>query len=164
VQRPIVDFHGLFIPDSPKTAGLIIPQLAFHDVQNTYLLGTNLWHSKSFIQMTREHGRSAVIPTGFFAHGESEAVRRFTASFTETFGDAPGFIEATAFDTAMMFFQAASSPGVQTRADLRDALLLLSPFPGVTGPTAFAEDGECSKSLRLLRVKGGRFVEIPFQP
>ncbi|MCG6893465.1 MAG: ABC transporter substrate-binding protein [Desulfobacteraceae bacterium] len=163
-QRPIVDFHGLFIPDSPKTAGLIIPQLAFHDVQNTYLLGTNLWHSASFIEMTREHGRSAVIPTGFFAHAESEDVRRFTGVFTDTFGEDPGFIEAVAFDTAMMFFQAAATPGVQSRADLRDALLLLSPFAGVTGPTTFTQDGECSKPIRLLRVMGGRFVEIPFQP
>ena len=39
---PVVDFDVLFIPDAPKIAGLIIPQLAFYDIKDIYLAGTNL--------------------------------------------------------------------------------------------------------------------------
>jgi len=61
----IVDFDAVFIPDAPKKAGLIIPQLAFYDVTDTYLLGTNLWHSDSLIEMARQYVQDAIMPDSF---------------------------------------------------------------------------------------------------
>jgi outer membrane PBP1 activator LpoA protein len=40
----VVDFDAVFIPDSSEKAGLIAPQLAFYDIDDVLLLGTNLWH------------------------------------------------------------------------------------------------------------------------
>ena len=49
--QPIVDFDAIFIPDSPGKAGLIVPQLAYFDVKDVYMLGTNLWHSGALIEI-----------------------------------------------------------------------------------------------------------------
>ena len=156
----IVDFDAIFIPDAPKKAGLIIPQLAFYDVTDTYLLGTNLWHSDSLIEMARQYVQGAIMPDGFFAESASEEVMDFTRSFHNTFQRTPEFIEAVAYDTAMILFQTVSSPDIRFRSDVRNKLKTLTDFRGVTGLTSFNNSGEVRNKLYLLQIKGRGFVEL----
>ena len=157
---PIVDFDAIFIPDSPGKAGLIAPQLAYFDIKDVYLLGTNLWHSDSLIKIAVQYVQGAVMPDGFFAESNSPMVRQFVTAFEETYQEKPEFIEAVVFDSAMILFHAISRPHIRYRNEIRDELLNLVNFPGVTGATRFNENGEVQKKLYLLRIKGKRFVEL----
>jgi branched-chain amino acid transport system substrate-binding protein len=161
---PIIDFDAVFIPDSPSKAGLIMPYLAYQDVKDVHLLGTNLWHSDRLIQMAGSHGRNAVFPEGFFARSDSEHVSRFVALFEKTYGYTPGFIEAVSYDTAMMVFDAVCRPEIRYRSQLRKRLIDMAVYQGVTGRTRFSETGEAVKDVYLLRVSGSRFREIPVRP
>jgi ABC-type branched-subunit amino acid transport system substrate-binding protein/predicted negative regulator of RcsB-dependent stress response len=156
----IVDFDAIFIPDAPKKAGLIIPQLAFNDVKDTYLLGTNLWHSDSLIEMTRKYAQGAIMSDGFFPESSSEHVIDFVGAFHKTFNKKPEFIEAVAYDTAMMLFQMVSRPDIRFRSVLKNELKKLTDFQGVTGLTSFSNDGDVKKKLYLLQIKGKSFVEL----
>ena len=158
--EPIVDFEAVFIPDGPKKTGLIVPQLAFYDIEEVYLLGSNLWHSPRLIQMAQEYVQGAIMPDGFFADSTSERVQQFVRMYETTYGNKPGVIEATAFDTAMMLFQIVSRPDVLSRNAIRDALLATKFFPGVTGLTSFDEKGDALKEPTLLRIERNRFVEL----
>ncbi|CAB1063336.1 hypothetical protein D1BOALGB6SA_8119 [Olavius sp. associated proteobacterium Delta 1] len=158
--EPIVDFDAIFIPDSPGLAGLIVPQLAYFDIKDVYLLGTNLWHSDTLIRIADQYVQGAVMPDGFFAEGTSPAVQNFVAKFEETYQEKPDFIEAVVFDSAMILFHAVSRPHIRYRNEIRDELLNLDNFPGITGITRFDENGEVQKKLHLLRIKGKRFVEL----
>jgi ABC-type branched-subunit amino acid transport system substrate-binding protein/predicted negative regulator of RcsB-dependent stress response len=158
--QAIVDFDAIFIPDAPKKAGLIIPQLAFYDVTDIYLLGTNLWHSDSLIEMARQYVQDAIMPDGFFAESASEEVMGFAEIFQNTFHRKPGFIEAVAYDTAMIMFQTVSSPDIRFRSDLKNKLKTLNDFRGVTGLTSFDNSGEVRKKIYLLQIKGKDFVEL----
>ncbi|MGD9367241.1 MAG: hypothetical protein PVH87_16195, partial [Desulfobacteraceae bacterium] len=62
-----------------------------------------------------------------------------------------------------LLFNILSQADIHFRHDLRDVLLHRFEPTGVTGPTVFAENGEAIKKLSLLRIKGGRFFEIPRQ-
>ena len=157
---PIVDFDAIFIPDSPGKAGLIAPQLAYFDIKDVYLLGTNLWHSDSLIKIAVQYVQGAVMPDGFFAESNSPMVRQFVTAFEETYQVKPEFIEAVVFDSAMILLHAISRPHIRYRNEIRDELLNLVNFPGVTGATRFNENGEVQKKLYLLRIKGKRFVEL----
>ena len=53
--QPIIDFEAIFIPDSPGKTGLIVPQLAYFDIKDVYLLGTNLWHSDALIKIADQY-------------------------------------------------------------------------------------------------------------
>jgi branched-chain amino acid transport system substrate-binding protein len=159
-MAPVVDFDAVFIPDAPQKTGLIIPQLAFHDIENIQLLGTNLWHSSKLIQMARPYIQNAIVPEGFFIESESPALQDFVSRFTAAFGEAPGFIEAVAYDCAMILFQLASKPEIRFRDSLKDELIHLTDFPGVTGLTSYDYSGEVIKKPFLLQVKGDKFVEI----
>ena len=158
--KAIVDFDAVFIPDAPKKAGLIIPQLAFYDVTDTYLLGTNLWHSDILIEMSRQYAQNAIMPDGFFAESTSEEAMDFVRTFNKTFNRKPEFIEAVAYDTAMILFHMVSRPDIQFRSALKNKLKKLNDFRGVTGLTSFDNNGEVRKKLYLLQIQGKRFVEL----
>ena len=156
----IVDFDAIFIPDSPKAAGLIIPQLAFYDVKDVYLLGTNLWHSNTLIKMASQYVQGAIMPDGFFAGSAAPAVQDFVKTFEDTYEEKPGFIEAIVYDSAMMLFNVLIQPDLRFKSELKNGLINLADFSGITGPTYFDENGEAQKQLYLLSVKGRRFVEL----
>jgi ABC-type branched-subunit amino acid transport system substrate-binding protein len=158
--EPVIDFDAIFIPDSPKRAGLIIPQLSFYDVDNVYLFGTNLWHSDILIKMAYQYAQNAIMPDIFFAESSSENVRDFVRTFEKTFREKPGFIEAVAYDTAMMLFQIVSRPDVRFRSAVKNELMKVSNFQGMAGLTSFDNNGELKKDLYLLKIKGNKFVEL----
>lgn len=158
--EPIVDFEAVFIPDAPSKAGLIVPQLAFYDIEGVYLLGTNLWHSSKIIEMAKEYVQGAILADGFFSESSSDRVRYFVDRFAQVYGVQPGIIEATAYDTALMLFDIIRKPEVDSRNAIRDQLLSMHDFPGVTGRTSFDPQGEALKELSILRIDGSRFVEL----
>jgi len=160
--EPVVDFEAIFIPDAPNKVGLIIPQLAFHDIDDVYLLGTNLWHSKKLVDMTKEYIQRAIIPDGFFPESTTVQVRGFVEKFEKTYGEKPGFIEAIAYDTSMILFQILREPDVRSRNAIKNALMHLKDFQGVTGLTSFNDKGDVKKELSLLRIKDDKFVELEF--
>jgi len=160
---PIVDFDVLFIPDAPKAAALILPQLAYHDIRDIYLAGTNLWHSPQLTEMAKDYAQNAVMVDGFFKESPSQPVQQFVAAYKQIYESEPGTIEAFAFDTARLMINLMSQPDIRFRHVLRDAMLQVFEVDGVTGPLAFDRDGEAIKRLSLLRVKGERFFEIPQQ-
>jgi branched-chain amino acid transport system substrate-binding protein len=156
----IVDFDAIFIPDAPAKAGLIVPQLAYYDIEDVYLLGTNLWHSPKMIEMARDYVQGAIMPDGFFPDSQNLQVREFVKLFEDTYVETPGVIEATAYDTAMMLFQICQHPDVQSRTAIKEELLRLRDFPGVTGLTSFDGQREALKELSMLRIEGDGFVEL----
>lgn len=158
--KAIVDFDAIFIPDAPAKAGLIVPQLAYYDIEDVYLLGTNLWHSPKMIEMARDYVQGAIMPDGFFPDSQNWRVKEFVKLFEDTYTETPGVIEATAYDTAMMLFEICQHPDVQSRTAIKEELLRLRDFPGVTGLTSFGGQREALKELSMLRIEGDGFVEL----
>lgn len=161
--NPIIDFDVLFIPDAPKAAGMILPQLAFYDVRDIYLAGTNLWHSDQLISLSKAYAQNAVMVDGFFKESQADVVMRFVQTYQSIYQNDPGIIEAFAFDTAHILFELISQPDLPYRHTLRNALKQTLEADGVTGSLSFDEEGESIKNLSLLRVKGSQFLEIPRQ-
>ncbi len=158
---PVVDFDALFIPDAPKKAGLIIPQLAYYDIRDVHLLGTNLWNSDALLQMSGDYMPHALIVDGFFADGTSDKVNSFVADYQRAFGRVPGFIEAVAYDSAMMVFETMRRTTTDSRRELKTALLNMDAFDGISGRTRFEPNGEAQKELQIITVHDRRFVPVP---
>jgi ABC-type branched-subunit amino acid transport system substrate-binding protein len=158
--EPIVDFEAIFIPDAPKKAGLVIPQLAFYDIEDVLLIGTNLWHSSNLLKMSRKYVQGAVLPNGFFEGSNVPQAQTFTSTFERIFDEEPGFIEAVAYDSAHIVFRLLSNTDIRFKSRLKDELLNLTDYPGVTGKTSFDYKGDALKKLYILKIKGNRFVEI----
>jgi ABC-type branched-subunit amino acid transport system substrate-binding protein len=110
--------------------------------------------------MAGEYVQDAILADVFYAEGSNENVQEFIMRFEAVYGQRPDFIEALAYDAAMIAFQAASNPRVESRKDLMDELRNLYNFEGITGPTSFKENGDAVKKLYLLQVHDNKFVEL----
>lgn len=155
-----VDFDAVFIPDSARTAGLIIPQLRYYDINDVWLLGTHLWHSEQLVKIAGGQISRVVIPEGFYAQSRRKEVKSFVDRFRAKYEGLPGIIEASGYDSAMMLFELIANPDIKDRIALKNALYDMSGFPGVTGEIAFDKTGEAVKDLYLIEIIGGRFVAI----
>jgi ABC-type branched-subunit amino acid transport system substrate-binding protein len=100
------------------------------------------------------------MPDGFFAGSKMVNVRQFVDGFYKIFNENPGFMEAAAYDTALIMFQTVSRPDVRYRSAIKNELKRLTGFQGVTGLTSFEWNGDARKNLYLLRIRGQRFVEL----
>jgi len=158
--EPIVDFDALFIPDAAKKAGLITPQLAYSDIEDVVLIGTNLWHSQQLISMSRDYIQGAVLTDGFFSESKDPKVKVFLKSFQDTFDEKPGFIEAVAYDSARILLQTLANPRISFKSHLKDELLNLVDFPGMTGATSFDYKGDAIRNPYILQVKGRSFQAL----
>jgi len=149
---PIVDFDALFIPDSYEKVTLIAPQLAFHDAEGARLLGAAGWNHPDLVRIGGEHLEGAIFTETFFPASDVPYVADFTRSFAETYGAPPGSLAALAFDAARLVL-AQLARGVDRRSEVRQALLDVRAWPGVSGVTTMRSDGTAQKRPYLLGVQ-----------
>lgn len=157
---PVIDFDALFIPDSYSRVIMIAPQLAFYDVTGIQLLGTNRWNSPDLFNEEGKYLEGAIFVDGFFKDSSSPVVRDFIDNFYVVYGREPDYLEAIAYDAASIMVSALCKNGAEIRDDLKDGLLKLHDYPGITGETSFSETGEAKKPLVVLMVQNGGIVQI----
>jgi ABC-type branched-subunit amino acid transport system substrate-binding protein len=156
----VLDFDAIFIPDNADKIALIAPQLAFFDIDNVLLLGTNLWHSDKLIRTARDYVQEAIMTDIFYAEDSNKNIQEFIAVFEELNGQRPGFIEALAYDAIMIIVYTLNNPAIQSKEDLKDTLKNFTDFNGITGYTSFKENGDSIKQLYLLQIENNQFVQL----
>jgi ABC-type branched-subunit amino acid transport system substrate-binding protein/predicted negative regulator of RcsB-dependent stress response len=156
---PIVDFDALFIPESHEKVVLIAPALAFHEATGATLLGTDAWNDPELVSIARHHVEGALYTANFYADSSVGYVRDFASRYAATFGTQADDLSAHGFDAAnLVFVQFAR--GAHSRADVRQGILAVNSFPGVSGILAMRADGNARKRPFLLNVNRGHIVEI----
>jgi ABC-type branched-subunit amino acid transport system substrate-binding protein len=156
---PVVDFDALFIPDGHDKIQLIAPQLAFHEVEGVQLLGSSDWNDPELIRIGREHVAGALVSTPFYGGSDFEIVRNFVAGYKESFESDPDEFSASAFD-ALNLVLTQSALEHDSRRGIRDGILRIYGFPGVSGVTSILHDGNAKKRPFLLQAERRRFVGI----
>ena len=155
-----VNFEAIFIPDVPEKAGLIIPHLAYNDIRNLYIFGTNLWHSPKLVRTVSNNTKGVIIPDGFFAEAEKNEVREFSESFEAVYANKPQFIEAVAYDTANFLLETTTRVEAGLFLSISDGLKNIQGYDGVAGLRYFDGFGEAVKNIYLLRLGASGFQEI----
>jgi ABC-type branched-subunit amino acid transport system substrate-binding protein len=158
--KPVIDFDALFIPDSHTRVSMIAPQLAFYDVTGIQLLGTNAWNSPKLFKMDSEYIEGAIFVDGFFQNSYYPAVRDFIDSFYVAYGREPTDMDALAYDAASIVVSILRGNDIEIRDDLRDRMLQLKDYQGITGKTSFLENGDVQKFLYVLMVRDNEIIQI----
>ena len=157
---PLIDFDAIFIPDTYQRVAMIAPQLVFHDVQGVRLIGTRLWHSPKLLEMAGNYLQGAIFSSGFVTESENPKVTGFVTDYENNFGAIPGILAANGYDTIRLLKTIFAESNPRTRDDLRQALLDVPVFDGVTGPFSFDADGEALKTPFLLTISGSSAIPI----
>jgi ABC-type branched-subunit amino acid transport system substrate-binding protein len=156
---PIVDFEALFIADAHEKAGLIAPQLAFNEVGGVQLLGPSGWNHPDLMTVGGDHLEGAIFTESFFAESRIPFVSQFRTRYREAYGEDPEVLAAQAFDAAnLVLVQLAR--GLTDRREVREGLLAVRAYPGVSGITTILSDGNARKRPFLLQVNEGHIVSI----
>ncbi len=156
---PIVDFDALFIPESHEKVVLIAPQLAYHEALGARLLGPNGWYHPDLVPIARGHVEGAVFTALFFPDSPLPFVRAFTRNFESTYAAKPDVFAAQAYDAAnLVLVQLAR--GLASREAVRDGMLSLQAYPGVTGVLSMRADGNARKRPFLLGIERGRIGPV----
>jgi branched-chain amino acid transport system substrate-binding protein len=151
-------YDAMFIPGVYDKVGLIIPQLAFYNIEKISLLGTKGWNSPELIKMGGKFLKSVYFVDGFYSESHQTRVSDFVDLFEKTYGESPTNFSAQAYDAAGIFFKSITS-GADNRLKLRESLIEVKNYPGVTGATNILESGESEKNLFVLTIKRKKIVE-----
>jgi branched-chain amino acid transport system substrate-binding protein len=150
-------FDALYLPGNAERVGLLIPQLAFYNITGVALVGSDNWHSQDLIERAGRYAEGAVFVDGFSPESADPAVKVFVEAYRSAYQEEPDILSAQAYDSAMMIFSLLKGRRDTPQA-VRDGLLALKDYPGITGSTTFAGSGEAQKKLFLIRIEDGRFT------
>ncbi|MGH7289802.1 MAG: penicillin-binding protein activator, partial [Myxococcota bacterium] len=156
---PYVDFDAIFIPDDAASVGLILPQLRFFDVRDVVYLGGSGWNNPALVKIAAREATRAVFTDEFFAGSARPEVAEFVRGFAAAYGGSPDAYAAEGFDAGAVLRNVLADAG--DRESLRERLLALQAFAGVTGLHSFDPGGGARKSLEFLTVRGDAIVAIP---
>ena len=159
-HKPVIEFDALFIPDSPARISMIVPQLAFYNVRGVKLLGTSIWHSPDLLKTGAEYLEGAVFTDGFSLNSFYPETNDFINVFYTNYSREPDIMEALVYDAAAIIVNTIKENDIETRDQLRDRLLRLRNYRGVTGKTSFSGTRDAQKDLFLLMVKDGKIVQV----
>lgn len=151
-------YDAMFIPGVYDKVGLIIPQLAFYNIENIALLGGNGWNSPELIKMGGKFLKSIYFVDGFYSESHQLNVRKFVEQFQNNYGELPSYLSAQAYDAAGIVFQSIVS-GANNRLKLKESLLKVKSYPGVTGKTDIMKSGDSEKNIFALTVRRKKIVE-----
>jgi len=152
-------FDAVFLPGDADKAGLMIPQLVFHNIQGIPLLGTSGWNTPEFLKLVGSYAEGATFIDGFFAGSPDPIVRKFVSQYRAKFQQEPDLFAAQAFDAARLVL-AALEGGALTSRDVKAALAKTKDFQGVSGLISEIRDGEALKKPILIQVQKGKLVQV----
>jgi ABC-type branched-subunit amino acid transport system substrate-binding protein len=156
---PLLPYDAIFLPGYYDKVGLIASSLALYNITEVQLLGSDGWNAPALIELGRSAVEGAIFVDGFFADSPAPLVREFVARFRARYHRVPDLLSAQAYDTLLMLTQVLKG-GAKTRSQLRDGLLQVQEFPGVSGTTSMLPDGDADKIPFLLTVQGGHIIQL----
>lgn len=167
---PVVDFEALFIPDGGQRVRLMLPFLAYWDIevkndpalsplefaskyggdtpQLVQILGASGFNDPRLTRDPPTQALNALFVDAFWT--ESAAAAPFVEAWVAEHGRPPPVLAAHAYDAAKLLARVV--PGAADRDAVRRGLVGVGAYDGVFGPTRVGGDGEIELSLQVLTI------------
>ncbi len=159
-QSYVPTFDALYLPGYAEKVGLLIPQLAFYNITGKQIIGSNNWHTPDLIERAGRHAEGAVIVDGFYPENPEPAVKAVVDAYRSAYQEEPDILSAQAYDATTMVLTLLKDKK-DTPDAIKDGLLNLRDFPGISGSTSFVGSGESQKKLFLIMIEDGAFTLVP---
>lgn len=150
-------FDAFYLPGDADRVGLLIPQLAFYNMNGLAMIGSSNWHTPELLERADRYAEGAVFPDGFSPENPDPAVRSMVEAYRSAYQEEPDILSAQAYDAVQMVLSLLRQ-GKNTPKGIQEGLLTLTGFPGISGLTTFRGSGEAEKQIFFITVESGRFV------
>ncbi|HEV7376669.1 MAG TPA: ABC transporter substrate-binding protein [Pyrinomonadaceae bacterium] len=147
----------IFVPGYYTEIGLIAQQAKRQGI-NAPLLGGDGWDSPRLYEI----GGTSLIGSYFSNHYSADdpdpAVQKFVGSYKSKYGQVPDALAATAYDAALILFDAIKRANSTDGTAIRDALAKTVNFKGVTGIVTINSQRDAVKPIIMIKVEeGGKY-------
>jgi len=161
VVPPIIDFDGLFLPESASRTPLACAALAYEefpmgeflptrDSPTVPLLGLSSWNTPNLITQGNEYTRNSLFTDVFSSAAETDPA--FITGYRSSTGRTPSALEAATVDVGKLLAEAAGSDAT-TRPAFRQALLDATVSDSVTGASRFHPDTlRAAREMHILTI------------
>ena len=120
------------------------------------IIGGEELHDALYLKDGGDAVLGSLLYSTYAPESRSPKTVKFVKDYTRANGTAPDKFVALAYDTFMVVAEAVRVAGSTRPSDVREALLGIKGFEGVTGEIGFASAGETLKQPFLYKVQSGK--------
>ena len=168
-EVPILNFDAVFVAvgsGGVKNLSLIFPYSEVYKMRKTTFLGDSGWNDSALPYALGLRGvKNPVFVDSFFQQSKTPAMQQLLRLHERILYRHQNYIGPTAYtafayDTLIILMQLLEDERNQSHRDLRDALLNMQMFPGVTGNLRFDEKGKVEREMQLLTLRRGKIQPL----
>jgi len=154
----------LYLPIYYNIVALIVPQARNLGWGDKPVLGSDSWGSSDIVTLSNNAVRGYYFTDHFAAEGATGITKEFIDQYKAAYRETPDSVAALTYDSAKIVLQAVVNAGLtgnlqKDRQAIKDAIVVLEDFPGVTGTMTFNADGDPDKSVVVVRIgDSGEFI------
>jgi len=151
---------AIYIPASDRTMVSINPQLKFYDLDLPVFGSESL--ASNYVMNYKDDVTGVIFPTIFFADDKADVVQNFIKKYQEAYGGVPNVMSATSYDLMNIIcgILGDKNKKITSREDLKDGLVNVKDYMGVTGRFSFYIKGAPLKEYYLLKIDDTGFKSI----
>jgi branched-chain amino acid transport system substrate-binding protein len=121
------------------------------------MMGCGSIYSPKLIELAGDAVEGIMANALFFPGFDRPEVKKFYKAFVEKYKKDPNTFAAAAYDCMNILAYSLKTGGVD-RQKIRDTMVAIKNFPGVTGSTTFV-GGDVVKEYGKIWVKNGKWIE-----
>ena len=168
-EVPIHNFDAVFVAvgsGGVKNLSLIFPYSEVYKMRKTTFLGDSGWNDSALPYAPGLRGvKNPVFVDSFFQQSKTPAMQQLLRLHERILYRHQNYIGPTAYtafayDTLIILMRLLEDERNQSHRDLRDALLNMQMFPGVTGNLRFDEKGKVEREMQLLTLRRGKIQPL----
>ena len=168
-EVPIHNFDAVFVAvgsGGVKNLSLIFPYSEVYKMRKTTFLGDSGWNDSALPYAPGLRGvKNPLFVDSFFLQSKTPAMQQLLRLHERILYRHQNYIGPTAYtafayDTLIILMRLLEDERNQSHRDLRDALINMQMFPGVTGNLRFDEMGKVERELQLLTLRRGKIQPL----
>jgi branched-chain amino acid transport system substrate-binding protein len=144
-------------------ASILAQQLQAADIDIPVVTTTSMFNPQ-YIVLGGDAVEGHIVPATFFSGNPDPRVQAFVTEYETRYGIPADSFAAIAYDSVGILAAAiehiAANDGEITRAAIRDAMVEMEPYAGVSGVAAFNEVGDVVKEITWLTIEDGEFETL----
>ncbi len=144
----------IFVPGYYNDVGLIAKQARDKGI-NVPLVGGDGWDSAQLYAIGGTALNGSYFTNHYSPFDTDPKVQKFVNDYKSRYNTTPDALAATAYDAALIMFDAIKRANSLDGRAIRDALAATKEFPGVTGKVTFNSDRDAVKPIIMIEIKDG---------
>ncbi|MFT8351000.1 ABC transporter substrate-binding protein [Clostridium saccharoperbutylacetonicum] len=150
--------EGVLIVASDMDTALIAQRARLMNWSN--LIFSSPWaQTKTLIDKGGQAVEGMIIEQAYDLESDSENFVEFKSKYRARFGNDPSFGAAYSYESTMVLIEAIKK-SYGTNLSLKDALLEIHDFKGLTDNLSFDKFGDVQRNSYLSSIKNGKFIRI----